>query len=251
MDKSAFAPDRYCLLAAAIFWFIGCSHNPSKPSAVEKSLTDRTVPPESSAIKSDEPHVLQAEGTGGANPLIADYDNPNRAIWQKPELVISQLGDLSNKTVADIGAGTGYFAFRLATRAKKVIAIEIDRQLITFMDSVKTRLPEALRPRFETRLSRHDDPLLAPAEADAVTIVNTIGYIEHRVDYLKKLRDGMATGGLLLIIDFKKDLPVGPAEQFKVGLPALEAELRQAGFEPVREDVKSLDYQYILLSRKL
>ena len=192
--------------------------------------------------------------SGDENPsgsLLSDFENPNRAIWQKPELVISQLGDLSGKTVADIGAGTGYFAFRMVPTAKKVIAIEIDPRMINFMDSVKVRLPSAHRSRFESRLAKPNDPLLQPGEANAVTIVNTIGYIDHRVDYLKKLRAGMSPGAQLLIIDFKKNLPVGPPEKFKVGLPDLESELRESGFEPVHDDNKSLDYQYILLAKKL
>ncbi|MBK7700753.1 MAG: hypothetical protein IPJ39_19500 [Saprospiraceae bacterium] len=44
--------------------------------------------------------------------------NIGRAIWQKPGLVIEKLGDISDKVIADIGAGTGYFSLRLAPRAK-------------------------------------------------------------------------------------------------------------------------------------
>lgn len=183
------------------------------------------------------------------NNLVSDYENPNRAIWQKPEMVINLLGDLEGKTVADIGAGTGYFAFRMVPKARRVIAIEIDPRLVNFMDSVKIHLPEALRFRFETRLGKPENPLLALAEADAVTIVNTYGYIENRVEYLKILRKGMSKGATLLIIDFKKDLPVGPAEQFKASLSTVEEELKKAGFEPVSQDTRSLDFQYIVLAR--
>ena len=50
----------------------------------------------------------------------------SRQVWQKPNLVIELLGDLQDKTIADIGAGVGYFSFRLAEKANRVIAIEID-----------------------------------------------------------------------------------------------------------------------------
>ncbi len=238
-------PTRFCLLAAAIFLLACCASDDSKtPISVQK--------PQPPSIPPNEQHEGHpAEALSPSASLMSDFENPNRAIWQKPELVISQLGDLSGKTVADIGAGTGYFAFRMASKAKKVIAIEIDQQMINFMDSMKIRLPKDRQTHFESRLAKPDDPLLLPGEANAVTIVNTIGYIENRVNYLKKLHAGIAPGGLLLIIDFKKNLPVGPAEKYKVGLPELEAELRKAGFAPVRDDVKSLDYQYILLAKKL
>ena len=68
-----------------------------------------------------------------------NHSNVGRAIWQKPGLVIEKLGDISDKVIADIGAGTGYFSFRLAPRAKKVIAIEIDEALIKYIDSSKIK----------------------------------------------------------------------------------------------------------------
>ena len=45
--------------------------------------------------------------------LRQDWESRDRLVWQKPEMVIKRLGDLSLKTVADLGAGTGFFAFRL------------------------------------------------------------------------------------------------------------------------------------------
>lgn len=63
------------------------------------------------------------------NPKEFDQsDNePDRVIWQKPEMVMELLGDMKDKVVADIGAGTGFFTFRLLQQAKKVIAVDIDK----------------------------------------------------------------------------------------------------------------------------
>lgn len=65
-------------------------------------------------------------------------------MWQKPDLVLNTLGNLENKVVADIGAGTGYFSFRLAMRAKKVIAIDIDKDVLDTIGQYTARLPEPL-----------------------------------------------------------------------------------------------------------
>lgn len=188
---------------------------------------------------------------GNFESLVADYEDKNRAIWQKPELVISFLGAMENKTVADIGAGTGYFTFRLVPKAKKVIGIDIDPRFITFLDSMKVRLPEVYRDRFESRLAQFNDPLLEPEEADNVVMVNTYGYLEERVEYLKTLRKGMAPQGQLLIIDFKKNnIPVGPPDEYKVALTQVERELLAAGFTITKVDKDALDYQYIVLAKK-
>ncbi|HEY9704705.1 MAG TPA: methyltransferase domain-containing protein [Allocoleopsis sp.] len=179
--------------------------------------------------------------------LVADFESKDRLIWQKPEMVIHLLGDLSDKTVADLGAGTGFFAFRIVPKAKKVIAIDIDKRFITFMDSAKNELPIELRDRFEARLVDPDDAKLKPNEVDAVIIVNTYMYISNRIDYMKKLRRGVTKGGKVLIVDYKeKNIPVGPPVSIKISLSNVEKELREAGFSRIVADDTSLDYQYII-----
>ena len=191
------------------------------------------------------------DSTGAIENLFNDSEDRDRNIWQKPEMVISMLGNLNGKTVADIGAGSGYFAFRLTPRAEKVIGIDIDPGFISFLDSMKVRLPESYRNRFESRLAKPDDPMLGPGEADAVIIVNTYAYIDNRTQYLKTLYKGIAPRGRLLIVDFKKnDIPVGPPDHFRITLNDVRRELVSAGFKIVQVDLESLDYQYVIIAEK-
>jgi len=181
-----------------------------------------------------------------------DYLSTNRGIWQKPELVLNLIGNLEDKTVADIGAGTGFFSLRMAPKAKKVIAIDIDPRFVNFLDSLKTReLPPELQDRLETRLAKPDDPLLAPEEVDIVLIVNTYMYLKNRVDYLERLRRSIAPGGALLIVDFKKKrTPVGPPSEVRIPLYEVEEELYEAGYRNVQTNDTALDYQYIIIAEK-
>jgi ubiquinone/menaquinone biosynthesis C-methylase UbiE len=225
-----------------------CTPDSSRQEAPVSGMThERSGTP----VSTSTPSQLPATGPGNFENLVDDYENKDRGIWQKPDMVIALLGDLEGKTVADIGAGTGYFTFRLIPKAKKVIGIDIDRRFIHFMDSIKVRLSEPYRNRFESRLAKYDDPMLAPEEADAVMIVNTYGYIENRVQYLKTLYKGMSPGARLLVIDFKKNnLPIGPPEAYKVALRQVESEMLSAGFSIEKMDTKSLDYQYIVIVQK-
>ena len=224
-----------------------CLHD--SPNAAEAPALGREKPIPASTVS--EPMPLPRTGAGDFESLIADYESKERGIWQKPELVISILGDLSDKTVADIGAGTGYFTCRMVPKAKRVIGIDIDQRFIRFLDSVNVRLPKQYRERFESRLAKLDDPLLKPGEADAVVVVNTYGYIGNRIQYLKTLSKGMSDGARLLIIDFKKNnLPIGPPEQYKVALNQVEKELITAGFVIEKIDKDALDYQYIVVAVK-
>ena len=226
---------------------IACQ-NETRPSVDDPALFQQK--PTSATTVSDQ-MPFPKSGPGNFESLVADYEDKNRGIWQKPELVISFLGDMKGQTVADIGAGTGYFTFRLVPKAEKVIAIDIDPRFINFLDSVRVRLPEVYRDRFESRLAKYDDPLLKPEEADNVVIVNTYAYIENRVQYLQTLSKGMVPGGKLLIIDFKKNnLPVGPPNEYKISLSQVEREMTAAGFIVTKVDKDVLDYQYIILAQK-
>lgn len=184
--------------------------------------------------------------------ITEDYINTNRVIWQKPNMIIELLGDLENKTVADIGAGTGFFTLRLTPRAKKVIAIDVDRRFIDYLDSVKVfELPENIQSRLETRLVPPTDPQLAPEEVDAILIVNTYMYIKDRVDYLAKLSRSITPGGKLLIVDFKKKrTPIGPPSNIRIPVFQVEQELYDAGYTDIVINDTALDYQYMILAHK-
>lgn len=178
------------------------------------------------------------------------YEDAKRVIWQKPEMVISLIGDIERKTIVDIGAGTGYFAFRLAGRAKKVIAVEIDEQLVGFMDSIKhIQLTGSRVNRFETRLGTPDNPNLKIAEADAVLLTNTYTYIDDRITYFSNLHKNLTAKGRIVIVDYKPiNLPVGPDMRQKMSTFDITQELQEAGYNIVQVDETSLQYQYIIIA---
>jgi predicted RNA methylase len=192
----------------------------------------------------------QEDSTGNSSEFEADikqYESPDRVIWQKPDLVIQQLGDVNGKTVADLGAGTGYFSRRIAYKGARVIAIDIDPKAIRWMQEQKSRFPVELQDRLVIRQATDDDPKLAENEVDIVLLVNTYSYIKNRVAYFKNLQKSIRKGGTVLVIDFKKaDTPFGPKVEDRVDIHDVEKELTQDGYYIVAKDETSLEYQYIL-----
>lgn len=183
--------------------------------------------------------------------LPEDAGNRDRENWQKPQMVVSRLGDLSDKTVADIGAGTGYFTLRLARKAKKVIAVDIEERFLDYINRRLKRMRDGEDLHIETRMTVADDPSLNPGEADLVLVVNTYAYIGNRVAYFTKVHEGLAPNGRLVIVDFKKmNLPVGPPLEEKVSASLVQSELDSAGFHVTNIDVTSLDYQYTVTAEK-
>ena len=183
--------------------------------------------------------------------LARHLDNPERDEWQKPNLVISRLGDLQNKTVMDLGAGSGYFTLKLATKAAKVIAADVDER---FQDVIRKKLLDPayskLKYKVELRKVPFDNPGLKDQEVDAVLLVDTYHHIENRVGYFQKLLKGLKPHGKLVVVDYMLGNHFRPPDSHKVGLDVVKRELSQVAFSTTAIDTTSLPYQYILVAGK-
>lgn len=190
------------------------------------------------------------------SPSRSSGDTPSipgdsqRTEWQNPDLVLDLLGDLKDKIVADIGAGSGYFSFKIARRAEKVIALDIDPRALDYIKE-QIEIVGEWSKNIEPRLTPADVPNLLEAEVDVVLIVNTYGFIPSKEDYLPRVLNGIKPGGKLVIVDFKSgNIPVGPSDEFKVETSKVMGTLKEAGFKRMRKDEESLQYQYIITAEK-
>lgn len=181
---------------------------------------------------------------------IPKDENKDRLIWQKPETVVALMGDLEGKTVADIGAGTGYFTFRMALKASKVLAIDIVPDYLEILNNLKEKLPIEIQNKIETRLANENDPLLRFEEADIIVIINTFSVISNKLNYLKTAKKGLKKHGKIFIIDFKsKNIPIdAPDIKDRLPINELEAYLDKAGFSNIVTDDTTLDYQYVVIA---
>ncbi len=204
---------------------------------------------------SQDESVILADSTEKPDPFkdeMSVYESADRVIWQKPDLVIQELGDVEGKVIADIGAGTGYFSRRIAYKGAKVIAIDIDPKAILWMEEQKARFPIELQDRLVIRQAEPDDPKLKAQEVDLVLLVNTYSYISNRIPYFTRLKEAIRPGGDVIIIDFKKkETPFGPAIEERVDVADVEKELKEAGYTLLKIDQESLEYQYIIKARRI
>jgi ubiquinone/menaquinone biosynthesis C-methylase UbiE len=130
------------------------------------------------------------------------YEGFNRDRWQQPEKVIAALQLRPGDHIADLGAGGGYFTFRLATAvgpAGKVLAVDVDREMT---DLIAQRAKTDGVKNIEPILAKHDDPLLPKAGIDLIFTSNTYHHIDNRGAYFKNLQTFLRPGGRIAIIDF-------------------------------------------------
>jgi ubiquinone/menaquinone biosynthesis C-methylase UbiE len=141
--------------------------------------------------------------------------------------------------VADIGAGTGYFARRFAHHAGRVYAVDIDAKLLAVARSQGSANMEAV-------LASPDDPHLPVQSVDMIFFCDVLHHIENRPAYYAKLALVLKAGGRIVVVDFKKkDLPVGPPPSMKIAEQDVIAELQLAGFV-LSKRLDILPYQYFL-----
>ncbi len=198
------------------------------------------------------PLKTKTKSTDILNNIDNEADPKDRDVWQHPEYVINLLGDITDQTVADIGAGTGYFSFKLLPKAKKLIAIDIDERFIKLMNQKLKAFPEDQKLKFEARLALPEDPKLGENEIQTALVVNTYIYIPNRPQYFKNLKKSLSNKGRLVIIDFKNtELPVGPPTSIKLSGEQIIEELKQAGYSNITLDNNLLDYQYVVVAENL
>ncbi|MEM6396735.1 MAG: methyltransferase domain-containing protein [Bacteroidota bacterium] len=180
----------------------------------------------------------------------------DRTAWQQPGTVIDILGDLEEKVVADIGAGKGFFALRLARLADRVIAVEVEESFINSLNQLADlELPNAQRGRFEARLAPYENPNLKEEEVDVVLLVNTF-YVIQSEEYLRQVYPSVKPGGRIVIVDWKDrfiDLrtPNLPERSDRISIGETERMLEGAGFKLVRSYDNLLDYQYVVVAERV
>jgi cyclopropane fatty-acyl-phospholipid synthase-like methyltransferase len=157
-----------------------------------------------------------------------EFDDPARDAWQMPARVIEALALKPGQSVADIGAGTGYFSSRLArsSAAPTVYAVDIEPSMVAHLKNRAGR--EGLTNLIAVQAGP-DGPRL-PAPVDTILVVDTYHHIPNRVEYFSKAKGSLTPGGQLVIVDFRKDAPAGPPVEFRFTPEQISAELAQAGF---------------------
>ena len=174
------------------------------------------------------------------------FDDPERDQWQMPGRVIEALALRSDSAVADLGAGTGYFAMRLAKAVPKgtVYAVDVEPKMLEFL---RTRAQAEHAPNVVTVQAAASSPNL-PKPVDAILIVNTYHHLPGRVTYFGDLKRLLNTGGRIAIVDYRKDVPDGPPPEFRFDAAQIIDEMQRAGYRlDARHDF--LPRQHFLIFR--
>jgi predicted methyltransferase len=175
-------------------------------------------------------------------------DDPARDAWQHPEEVLRALDLTPAMIVADVGAGTGYFATRLARAvpAGKVIATDVEPDMVRHLNERAAR--EQL-PNLHAIHATHATSGLAAESVDRVLIVHVWHHLANRVAYARDLSAALRPGGRLFVVDFSVAARRGPPANLRVAPEAVIADLAASGLT-ARVSPVALPDQYIVEARR-
>jgi ubiquinone/menaquinone biosynthesis C-methylase UbiE len=177
---------------------------------------------------------------------LGQLEGPDRDAWQRPDQIMDALQIGEGSVVADLGAGGGWFTVRLARQVGpngQVYAEDIQPQMI---QAIKSRVTRELLRNVTTQLGTPDDPKLPAGRMDVVLIVDAYHEIEHPVALLKNVVTSLKSGGVVAIVNFKKDGGgPGPSMEERVDPEQVVSDARAAGLALRKRD-DFLRYQYML-----
>ena len=207
------------------------------------------LPGVAGAVQSQAPTDAQRIKRPTSKPYTGDlsiFEDPRRDENLQINRVMDLLKIKEGSSVADIGAGSGWFTVRAARRAGAkgaVYAVEINPD---FLEHIEQRASEEKLANIHTVLGKEDDPLLPPESVDSVLVLKTYHEIAQPILLLARLRKAMRTGALLGIIDRN-----GNGKDHGIGKHTVINEAREAGFSLIDEYdfVKPDGMDYFLVFR--
>jgi predicted methyltransferase len=202
------------------------------------------------------PHEFVAQAIGQSpaaaerktsTPYTGDlsiFDSPGREDRLQLNRVMDMLAIKPGKTVADVGAGSGWFTVRAARRVTDkgtVYAVDINPEAI---DYINRRAQREKLHNVKTVLGREDDPLLPAESIDAVLLLKTYHEIAKPVALLSNLRQSLKPGAQVGIIDRN-----GNGEDHGVASEVVIREATEAGYRLVNQSdfVKGDKMDYFLI----
>ncbi len=237
-------------ILSLILLYVSCNHSDKKSVGNFNTREKAKETPIDCPLRKQGMNMDHMKPFAEVEKYIEFLERKDRAGWQKPDEVISSMNLLGTETIADVGAGSGYFSFRFASKLPKgkVIAIDIEPEMIRH---IHHKVMSSDIKNIEVVLASEDDPKISE-KVDIVFICDVLHHLKNRAGWLDKLASEMNKGKKLILIEFREgNLPEGPPEKIKISGKEMIGLVTKSGFTLVKKDPIALPYQnYFVFEKK-
>jgi ubiquinone/menaquinone biosynthesis C-methylase UbiE len=190
--------------------------------------------------------IAQVMGPGGIEWL----DRPQREEEEHPAKVLDSLDIRPGDVVADLGAGSGYFTFRMAPKVGKtgkVLAVEIQDAML---NTLQARAAAMKATNVEVVRGTEIDPHLPVNSINLVLLVDVYHEMSYPFEVMTRVREALKPGGRVVFVEYRKEDPaIRIKEVHKMSVEQLEREMNAVGLVRVRT-VETLPLQHIVIFEK-
>jgi len=190
--------------------------------------------------------IAQVMGSGGADWLV----RPEREAEERPDEALDALKIPKGAVVADVGAGVGYFTWRLAARVGPsgvVYGEDIQQEMI---DQLVKNMRERKLANVRPVLGAIDDPKLPKDSLDLVLLVDVYHEFSEPEKMLDRIRESLKPNGRLVLIEYRGEDPAVPIRpEHKMTLKQVQAEVQPEGFR-FDQSIEILPQQHIIVFRR-
>jgi ubiquinone/menaquinone biosynthesis C-methylase UbiE len=158
-------------------------------------------------------------------------ERDERDTEENTRLAIEKIPLQPNSVVADIGAGTGYYSFRIAGRVPqgKVYAVDIQDEMISLLKERKAQLKDSTVVVVKSAIK---SPNLPENSIDLAIMVDVYHELEYPMEMLQALRRALKPAGKILLIEYRGEDPSVPIKPLhKTTVVQLNKEMEANGFK--------------------
>lgn len=178
----------------------------------------------------------------------ADWlDRTEREAEEAPEKALKIIGIAPGSSVADVGAGSGYFTLKMASRVGPggtVYANDIQQGML---DIIRGKMKGMSITNVTLVLGAPDDPKLPANALDLVLMVDVYHECHEPQAMLGHIRSSLKPGGRLVLLEYRAEdprVPIRPEHKMSVAQAKLEVEHEGFTLATVNED---LPWQHVLI----
>lgn len=175
---------------------------------------------------------------------------PERESEEMPDAALDSIGVPRGGSVADVGAGVGYFTWRLAERvgpSGTVYGNDIQPEMLV---RLRENMARHHLSNVQPVLGAEDDPKLPAGRIDLVLLVDVYHEFSQPQKMLQKIRQSLKPDGRLVLIEYRKEDPNVPIRpEHKMSVAEVRAEVEPEGFR-FEKNIGVLPRQHILVFRK-
>lgn len=180
---------------------------------------------------------------------ISWLERSSREREERTDLVVENMELMKDAVVADIGAGSGYFSFRISPEVPqgRVLAVDIQPEML---DVIRRRRDSASIDNVEAILGTPGDPNLPAASIDAALMVDAYHEFSEPREMMTALVQALKPGGRVFLVEYRQEDPSVPIKPLhKMSEAQARREMEAVGLEFV-ENRAMLPQQHFLIFRK-